>query len=427
MFKNSHATFQLKQFMLSRFISALGDQILLFAVPILILKSTGSIVYSGLAFAIEWSPRLFLLPISGMIADRVNVRSLFRIGDGVRAILVFGIATLLSWNPSINIFWPLSVMMAVLAVCHSLVFIGLEATLPRQLPASQMPLAQSMLQSCDQLSQVIGPVIAALMSGWFGLVPVLFLSSIMFCVSTWNAMRMKTVLIELSNGARSNSIISSYAIAIQVIQTNPILISIMGLTIIVNIVYGSFLVLTPGMVIQFYSLPEKIFGYLQTAAAICAVLVFLWVPKIHQKIKASGLGILSSVLIFGGAICAAGAKNFSFFAIGVVLVLASDGMFNVYIRSLRALIIPKEHFGKTTGFIIMVNNLTIPLSGLMVSQLARIFNIQEMVAIASLGSLTLFIGAVFLSKYLLRYQTLMPSLEFETVESRNKLVSQKVS
>jgi hypothetical protein len=41
-------------------------------------------------------------------------------------------------------------------------------------------------------------------------------------------------------------------------------------------------------------------------------------------------------------------------------------MFNVYIRSARQQIIPPQDYGKTTGVIILLNNMTQPLAGLLV-------------------------------------------------------------
>lgn len=46
--------FGLKRFVFSRFAGSLCDQFLLFAVPLAILKATGSLTFSSLAFVIEW-------------------------------------------------------------------------------------------------------------------------------------------------------------------------------------------------------------------------------------------------------------------------------------------------------------------------------------------------------------------------------------
>ncbi|MGL4505652.1 MAG: MFS transporter, partial [Aeromonas sobria] len=72
-------------FLGSRMLSGLGDQILQFAVPLLVYRSTGSIALSGLAFFIEWLPRLISLPLAGVFADRVGGRRVYILADGLRA------------------------------------------------------------------------------------------------------------------------------------------------------------------------------------------------------------------------------------------------------------------------------------------------------------------------------------------------------
>ena len=71
------SSFGLKRFVASRFLSALADQFLLFVVPLAIFKSTGDVKYSGLAFVIEWLPRILFFPLAGFFVDRMKARLLF--------------------------------------------------------------------------------------------------------------------------------------------------------------------------------------------------------------------------------------------------------------------------------------------------------------------------------------------------------------
>jgi hypothetical protein len=200
----------------------------------------------------------------------------------------------------------------------------------------------------------------------------------------------------------------------------------MALTWIINIVYGSFLILTPAVVLQVFQLPERVFGLLQTSSAVAAILVFLGVPRLHKRLGASGLGIFASVIFFGGALIAAtgtSGTGIALFALGSVSVMAADGIFNVYIRSLRAIVIPKEHFGKTTGFIIMINNFSIPLAGIFVARMAKTLSVGQMVTAASVGAITLYLIVLIVAKNLLRYRTVMPSLEFEAESPKSQITA----
>ena len=60
------------------------------------------------------------------------------------------------------------------------------------------------------------------------------------------------------------------------------------------------------------------------------------------------------------------APNPALYAFGYLLVVGFDKMFAVYMPSLRQRLIPAQDFGKTTGVMVMLNNLSQPLAGALV-------------------------------------------------------------
>ena len=405
--------FSLHRFLFSRFCAALGDQILMFAVPLVILKQTGSVGYSGLAFAIEWAPRLLLLPLSGTLADRVDVRKLYRFADGTRVPTVLAASALLWIYPG-SIFTMLSTMMAVLGICHSLAFISMEATLPRQLSASEMPAAQAILQGSDQLSQVLGPAVAALAVSFISLETLIALASVSFTISFLNALSLPMIEAPKATGPWSLKLIGeTYSQAFQIVRLRPILIQLCSLTWIINMVYGTILIVLPAIILQTYQLPERTFGILQTVSAIASIGAFFLVPRLQKAVGLVGMGAIASVFAMGGSLMASTSPWFLLFAAGSIAALASSGLFNVYIRTTRAQIIPKEHLGKTTGLIILINNASLPLNGVLISGMASSLSPSEILGILSFVAASLFILVLAAGKYFIGYKTIMPSLEFE--------------
>jgi MFS family permease len=109
-------SFALKRFVVSRFLGTLSDQFLLFAVPLAIFQSTGSVTYSGLAFVIEWLPRIVFFPLGGFVADRMKPRQLF-FGVELGRALVLTLASILiaTGSPARS---PCSTMMALFRRLH---------------------------------------------------------------------------------------------------------------------------------------------------------------------------------------------------------------------------------------------------------------------------------------------------------------------
>lgn len=82
---------------------------------------------------------------------------------------------------------------------------------------------------------------------------------------------------------------------------------------------------------------------------------------------------------------------------GYILIMACDGLYNVYVRTNRAIIIPKEHLDKTIGVIVLINQLSLPLAGLLLAAFAKYSGVQGLFLITSLCLIPLLV--VFLVKH----------------------------
>jgi uncharacterized membrane protein len=69
-----------------------------------------------------------------------------------------------------------------------------------------------------------------------------------------------------------------------------------------------------------------------------------------------------------------------------------DSLFSVAIRAYRRQIIPAADFGKTTGLIVMLNNLSQPLAGMMIAIFGARFSLPQLAIILPL--LMLLVGGV---------------------------------
>lgn len=83
------------------------------------------------------------------------------------------------------------------------------------------------------------------------------------------------------------------------------------------------------------------------------------------------MGALAFGLILVGGLVTALSPNPWTYAIGFLLVVGFDKMFNIYIRSSRQKVIPVKDYGKTIGVVVMLNNLTQPLAGLAIGLLDK--------------------------------------------------------
>ena len=82
---------ELTAFLIIRFLSLLCEQIILYLVPLIIYIKTRDVTLSGIAFFIEWTPRVILLPFLGFLIDRFNLKYQLISVECIRIILSFSI------------------------------------------------------------------------------------------------------------------------------------------------------------------------------------------------------------------------------------------------------------------------------------------------------------------------------------------------
>jgi len=73
---------------IGRIVSAFGNQILRYALPLYLLIKTGSSALFGSILAASFIPMILLFPIGGIIADRLNKRNIMLVLDLCTVILI---------------------------------------------------------------------------------------------------------------------------------------------------------------------------------------------------------------------------------------------------------------------------------------------------------------------------------------------------
>lgn len=129
----------------------------------------------------------------------------------------------------------------------------------------------------------------------------------------------------------------------------------------VNLVVGVTLASSAALVTGTHQQTAGYYAGLQTAGAIATIVILLVIA--HTSMPLKSMGVTAFGLIFVGGIVTAISPDHLTYATGFLLIIGFDKMFNIYIRSHRQKIIPPRDYGKTTGVIVLLNNLTQRLAG----------------------------------------------------------------
>ncbi|QBZ90766.1 MFS transporter [Pseudomonas viciae] len=380
-------------FFVSMFLSRLADQILLFIVPLIVFQTTNSVSWAGLAFFVESLPRYLSFPICGALCDKFPPIRILHISQVYRAVAC-GVAVVL-YGVFGGIYW----IVALSALCGVLTTQGImarEVVMPYIFKHYTYTKTLAYSQIADQTGLVLGPLIAALMlEVWAWHWVVLAIAGLFLLADLAMVYWQRTSSVTLETFEQHHDVwLKPLRIAFGHIRRLAELKKIIGLAVGVNLIIGVTLATSAAMVIGQYSAGKDYYAGLQAAGAMTTILILFFLARVSLPLKV--LGALSYTLIAAGAFITAFSPSTWGYAVGFLLIVGFDKMFNVYFRTLRQQVIPPQDFGKTVGVITLLNNLSQPLAGLLVAVLAAPVGTQQLILLLAFATSVIGIGVVVL-------------------------------
>ncbi|MFI6683219.1 MFS transporter [Streptomyces sp. NPDC050485] len=176
-----------RRLILGRFLSLIGDAVIPAALALALLRATGSVSALALVLACAMVPKIVLLPVGGVIADRFNARTVAMGTDVIRCVtqLLAG-AQLLRSEPSVGL---IAVSEAVGGAASAFAVPALSPLVSGTIAAEERQRANSLLGTAGSIARLGGPALAGLLiwttgPGWaFVLDAVTFAASAVLLLS----------------------------------------------------------------------------------------------------------------------------------------------------------------------------------------------------------------------------------------------------
>jgi hypothetical protein len=140
-----------------QFASTIGDYCYAVALPWLVLSSHGSTVLLGTVLACYGVPRTVMIPVGGMLADRIGPRTLMLIADVVRCILV-AVLTVLAARHTASL-TALGPTAAFIGAGEGLFLPASVAIMPSILDGPRLAAGNALSSAAVQVGSLIGPAI----------------------------------------------------------------------------------------------------------------------------------------------------------------------------------------------------------------------------------------------------------------------------
>lgn len=165
---------------IGQIISLFGNAILRFALPLYLLRETGSPSLFGAVTACSFIPMIIFSLFGGVLADRVNKRN-------IMVILDFGTAAIIAVFYLIHGILPI---VPIMIVCLMLLYSisgayqpAVQASIPALLENEQIMRGNAVINMVNTLASLLGLIIGGILFGAWGLVPILLVSTACFLSS----------------------------------------------------------------------------------------------------------------------------------------------------------------------------------------------------------------------------------------------------
>jgi hypothetical protein len=265
-----------------------------------------------------------------------------------------------------------------------------EVMLPQLFKDQPFVRVLAQAQIADQVGMVLGPVLAAVclkLVSWQAVVGAT--GGMFLCADALLALWRKYSRTTLTEPATTpdtlpaSRLLTPYLQAAQHIRELPGLPGLIALAAGVNLVVGVTLATGAAMLIGTHGHSGAGYAWLQTAGAVATVVILLWIARAGWS--AARLGSVSFMLMAAGGALTAASPSAAWYVAGYLLVVGFDKMFSVAIRAERQRLIPARDYGKTSGLIVLLNNLTQPLAGLAVGAWSGALGAAGVIGLLTVG------------------------------------------
>lgn len=290
----------------------------------LVLQKTASGLAVGTVLVAAAIPRALFMLVGGAISDRWSPRNVIIIGGLINTFLI-GIASVLLIFDAFNLI--VFIVIAVLfGLFEAILYPAILALLPQLVRKSQLAEANAWIQGSEQFTEVIGPAGAGFIIGVFGLTTAFVINTLIFAFGSLFIYLVRTRRRQsLTNESQEQALTGDIVLGLKYAWTQPaIRISLLLLAMINFAMLGPIIIGVAALVNVKFGANATIFGYLQSAYGIGALLGVL-VASQMGAIKSLKTPLVLLCYGLGAGLMALGFVQDFWIASGIIALMGIGG------------------------------------------------------------------------------------------------------
>ena len=388
---------------IGQIISLFGNAILRFALPLYLLRETGSPSLFGAVTACSFIPMIIFSLFGGVLADRVNKRN-------IMVILDFGTAAIIAVFYLIHGILPI---VPIMIVCLMLLYSisgayqpAVQASIPALLENEQIMRGNAVINMVNTLASLLGPIIGGILFGAWGLVPILLVSTACFLSSA-----VMEIFIHIpfkkrkSEKSMASIVLDDLKESGRYIKNEkPEFVPVIVILALFNLIFSSVMIVgIPNMVVNILQMSDISLGITQGALGLGGLAGGLLGGIIGGRLKLKNGYLLLAGCSVSALVMGIGLFSFVPPLVGYWLItgmsfaaMALSTMFTIQMCSMVQQQTPSHLIGKIMALIMAVANCAAPAGQAMYGLL---FDVCSMVPWAiMLGAAVVSIGISLYSK-----------------------------
>ncbi|MEN2767708.1 MFS transporter [Ornithinibacillus xuwenensis] len=368
--------------LISALFSSPGYFVYLIGAEWLMLSITDNRFYFGMLFFVAAIPRLIFLSIGGLIADRMNKRTILFWSDLSRAVLI-SILVLLIWTDSVAV-WHLLVLAGLFGVSDAFSYPAMNALVPTLLEEKQLQRGNSLIQMTSQISPILGPALGGTLIALLGFKGVFSVSLVMLLIASFAVLFIRMKKEEDVQGNKPTPW-TELKEGLSYVRKNELVISIVVMALFINFFFsGPFSIGMPIIVKDIFGGNAVSLATIQTSMGVGALAGAILLAAI--KLKKPGITLVVSIIGLGLLYIATGISANIVLTAGLVALMSIlTQLINIPLITMLQQTTEKRMLGRMMSLFMTVSTGLIPISYIVTSSLIAIgVSIQTIIIISGI-------------------------------------------
>lgn len=303
--KLKKATYHLWTFTISKLISSFGSQVYSFALSFYILQATGSAKSFALNLICNILPRTLAAPFAGYIVDRYS-RKMIVITSQIATTLAIGGLLIVSYTSGLSLV-AIYITSSILSLTSMFSGVAFSSSITGLVDETRIQKAMALNQMSISFAAIGSPAVGGLLYGAVSM-PVFLI--IYMVASTMAVILESTMNFKLfakrkeeAEGKAKESMWQSMKAGVTYLKTQPLLMAIIWIALLVNFFFGAFEVGYSFILIEKLKMASQHFGFTEGAIALGMLLMSVYL-SVRKEVKfpllLSKRGIIVMGAIMGG-------------------------------------------------------------------------------------------------------------------------------